>query len=374
MSEPALRLVEKKDIDKEKALDAALSQIERNFGKGSIMKLGQQDALDIEAISTGSLGLDIALGIGGLPKGRVIEIYGPESSGKTTLSLHAVAEAQKVDGTCAFIDAEHALDPGYAQKLGVNVEELLISQPDAGEQALEIADTLVRSGAIDVLVIDSVAALVPRAELEGEMGDHHVGLQARLMSQALRKLTSSVAKSNTMIIFINQIRMKIGVMFGSPETTSGGNALKFYSSVRLDIRRIGAIKDKEDVVGNHTRVKVAKNKVAPPFKTVEFDIMYGEGISKMGELIDLGVKAEIVEKSGSWFSYDSQRIGQGRENVKTFLKENPDMAEEIERKIRENAGLLVTDMITTPETDEDDGEKEGEENVVAETPDLQAGE
>ncbi len=374
MSEPALRLVEKKDIDKEKALDAALSQIERNFGKGSIMKLGQQDALDIEAISTGSLGLDIALGIGGLPKGRVIEIYGPESSGKTTLSLHAVAEAQKVDGTCAFIDAEHALDPGYAQKLGVNVEELLISQPDAGEQALEIADTLVRSGAIDVLVIDSVAALVPRAELEGEMGDHHVGLQARLMSQALRKLTSSVAKSNTMIIFINQIRMKIGVMFGSPETTSGGNALKFYSSVRLDIRRIGAIKDKEDVVGNHTRVKVAKNKVAPPFKTVEFDIMYGEGISKMGELIDLGVKAEIVEKSGSWFSYDSQRIGQGRENVKTFLKENPDMAEEIERKIRENAGLLATDMITTPETDEDDGEKEGEENVVAETPDLQAGE
>ena len=374
MSEPALRLVEKKDIDKEKALDAALSQIERNFGKGSIMKLGQQDALDIEAISTGSLGLDIALGIGGLPKGRVIEIYGPESSGKTTLSLHAVAEAQKVDGTCAFIDAEHALDPGYAQKLGVNVEELLISQPDAGEQALEIADTLVRSGAIDVLVIDSVAALVPRAELEGEMGDHHVGLQARLMSQALRKLTSSVAKSNTMIIFINQIRMKIGVMFGSPETTSGGNALKFYSSVRLDIRRIGAIKDKEDVVGNHTRVKVVKNKVAPPFKTVEFDIMYGEGISKMGELIDLGVKAEIVEKSGSWFSYDSQRIGQGRENVKTFLKENPDMAEEIERKIRENAGLLATDMITTPETDEDDGEKEGEENVVAETPDLQAGE
>tara|TARA_B100001964_G_C14129139_1_gene552022 strand:- start:7 stop:1131 length:1125 start_codon:yes stop_codon:yes gene_type:complete len=374
MSEPALRLVEKKDIDKEKALDAALSQIERNFGKGSIMKLGQQDALDIEAISTGSLGLDIALGIGGLPKGRVIEIYGPESSGKTTLSLHAVAEAQKVDGTCAFIDAEHALDPGYAQKLGVNVEELLISQPDAGEQALEIADTLVRSGAIDVLVIDSVAALVPRAELEGEMGDHHVGLQARLMSQALRKLTSSVAKSNTMIIFINQIRMKIGVMFGSPETTSGGNALKFYSSVRLDIRRIGAIKDKEDVVGNHTRVKVAKNKVAPPFKTVEFDIMYGEGISKMGELIDLGVKAEIVEKSGSWFSYDSQRIGQGRENVKTFLKENPDMAEEIERKIRENAGLLATDMITTPETDEDDGEKEGEENVVAETPDLRAGE
>ncbi|MBT7954944.1 MAG: recombinase RecA [Rhodospirillaceae bacterium] len=378
MSEPALRLVEKKDIDKEKALDAALSQIERNFGKGSIMKLGQQDALDIEAISSGSLGLDIALGIGGLPQGRVIEIYGPESSGKTTLSLHVVAEAQKTGGTCAFIDAEHALDPGYAKKLGVNVEDLLISQPDAGEQALEIADTLVRSGAIDVLVIDSVAALVPRAELEGEMGDHHVGLQARLMSQALRKLTSSVAKSNTMIIFINQIRMKIGVMFGSPETTSGGNALKFYSSVRLDIRRIGAIKDKEDVVGNHTRVKVVKNKVAPPFKTVEFDIMYGEGISKMGELIDLGVKAEIVEKSGSWFSYDSQRIGQGRENVKTFLKENPEMAAEIELKIRENAGLLATDMITTPEsdgeTDENDGEADNAEEGTAETSDLQAGE
>jgi len=378
MSEPALRLVEKKDIDKEKALDAALSQIERNFGKGSIMKLGQQDALDIEAISSGSLGLDIALGIGGLPQGRVIEIYGPESSGKTTLSLHVVAEAQKTGGTCAFIDAEHALDPGYAKKLGVNVEDLLISQPDAGEQALEIADTLVRSGAIDVLVIDSVAALVPRAELEGEMGDHHVGLQARLMSQALRKLTSSVAKSNTMIIFINQIRMKIGVMFGSPETTSGGNALKFYSSVRLDIRRIGAIKDKEDVVGNHTRVKVVKNKVAPPFKTVEFDIMYGEGISKMGELIDLGVKAEIVEKSGSWFSYDSQRIGQGRENVKTFLKENPEMAAEIELKIRENAGLLATDMITTPEsdgeTDENDGEADNAEDGTAETSDLQAGE
>jgi len=378
MSEPALRLVEKKDIDKEKALDAALSQIERNFGKGSIMKLGQHDALDIEAISSGSLGLDIALGIGGLPQGRVIEIYGPESSGKTTLSLHVVAEAQKTGGTCAFIDAEHALDPGYAKKLGVNVEELLISQPDAGEQALEIADTLVRSGAIDVLVIDSVAALVPRAELEGEMGDHHVGLQARLMSQALRKLTASVAKSNTMIIFINQIRMKIGVMFGSPETTSGGNALKFYSSVRLDIRRIGAIKDKEDVVGNHTRVKVVKNKVAPPFKTVEFDIMYGEGISKMGELIDLGVKAEIVEKSGSWFSYDSQRIGQGRENVKTFLKENPEMADEIELKIRENAGLLATDMITTPdsdgETDENDDEADNAEEGTAETPDLQAGE
>jgi recombination protein RecA len=363
MSEPALRLVEKKDIDKEKALDAALSQIERNFGKGSIMKLGQADnALDIEAISSGSLGLDIALGIGGLPEGRVIEIYGPESSGKTTLSLHVVAEAQKSGGTCAFIDAEHALDPTYAKKLGVNVEDLLISQPDAGEQALEIADTLVRSGAISVLVIDSVAALVPRAELEGEMGDHHVGLQARLMSQALRKLTSSVSKSNTMIIFINQIRMKIGVMFGSPETTTGGNALKFYASVRLDIRRIGAIKDKDDVVGNHTRVKVVKNKVAPPFKTVEFDIMYGEGISKMGELIDLGVTAEIVEKSGSWFSYDSQRIGQGRENVKNFLKENPEMAEEIEHKIRENAGLLTGEMITSPNEDKTENDNKSSED------------
>ena len=371
MSEPALRLVEKKDIDKEKALEAALSQIERNFGKGSIMKLGQADnALDIEAVSTGSLGLDIALGIGGLPEGRIIEIYGPESSGKTTLSLHVVAEAQKSGGACAFIDAEHALDPTYAKKLGVNVEDLLISQPDAGEQALEIADTLVRSGAINVLVIDSVAALVPRAELEGEMGDHHVGLQARLMSQALRKLTSSVAKSNTMIIFINQIRMKIGVMFGSPETTTGGNALKFYSSVRLDIRRIGAIKDKEDVVGNHTRVKVVKNKVAPPFKTVEFDIMYGEGISKMGELIDLGVTAEIVEKSGSWFSYDSQRIGQGRENVKNFLKENPEMAKEIEHKIRENAGLLAGEMITPP----NEGKKEDDEKNPADDLELETSE
>jgi recombination protein RecA len=369
MTDPALRLVEKKDIDKEKALEAALSQIERNFGKGSIMKLGQADnALDIEAVSTGSLGLDIALGIGGLPEGRIIEIYGPESSGKTTLSLHVVAEAQKSGGACAFIDAEHALDPTYAKKLGVNVEDLLISQPDAGEQALEIADTLVRSGAINVLVIDSVAALVPRAELEGEMGDHHVGLQARLMSQALRKLTSSVAKSNTMIIFINQIRMKIGVMFGSPETTTGGNALKFYSSVRLDIRRIGAIKDKEDVVGNHTRVKVVKNKVAPPFKTVEFDIMYGEGISKMGELIDLGVTAEIVEKSGSWFSYDSQRIGQGRENVKNFLKENPEMAKEIEHKIRENAGLLAGEMITPPnEGKKEDDEKNPGDDLELET-------
>ena len=335
MSEPALRLVEKKDIDKEKALDAALSQIERNFGKGSIMKLGQADnALDVEAVSTGSLGLDIALGIGGLPEGRIIEIYGPESSGKTTLSLHVVAEAQKNGGTCAFVDAEHALDPTYAKKLGVNVEDLLISQPDAGEQALEIADTLVRSGAINVLVIDSVAALVPRAELEGEMGDHHVGLQARLMSQALRKLTSSVAKSNTMIIFINQIRMKIGVMFGSPETTTGGNALKFYSSVRLDIRRIGAIKDKEDVVGNHTRVKVVKNKVAPPFKTVEFDIMYGEGISKTGEILDLAASIGLVEKSGAWYSYNGDRIGQGRENAKNFLKDNPEIALKIEQEIR----------------------------------------
>ncbi len=351
MTEAALRLVDKNDIDKEKALEAALGQIERSFGKGSVMKLGQHDnAIEIEAVSTGSIGLDIALGIGGLPRGRVVEIYGPESSGKTTLALHAVAEAQKTGGTCAFVDAERALDPVYAQKLGVNVEELLISQPDAGEQALEIADTLVRSGAIDVLVVDSVAALVPRAELEGEMGDHHVGLQARLMSQALRKLTSSVAKSNCLIIFINQIRMKIGVMFGSPETTTGGNALKFYSSVRLDIRRIGAIKDKDDVIGNHTRVKVVKNKVAPPFKIIEFDILYGEGISKMGELIDLGVKADIVEKSGSWYSYDSQRIGQGRENARVFLKDNPEVAATIEFKIRENAGLLAGEMMTPPET------------------------
>ncbi|MBO31940.1 MAG: recombinase RecA [Rhodospirillaceae bacterium] len=351
MTEAALRLVDKNDIDKEKALEAALGQIERSFGKGSVMKLGQHDnAIEIEAVSTGSIGLDIALGIGGLPRGRGVEIYGPESSGKTTLALHAVAEAQKTGGTCAFVDAEHALDPVYAQKLGVNVEELLISQPDAGEQALEIADTLVRSGAIDVLVVDSVAALVPRAELEGEMGDHHVGLQARLMSQALRKLTSSVAKSNCLIIFINQIRMKIGVMFGSPETTTGGNALKFYSSVRLDIRRIGAIKDKDDVIGNHTRVKVVKNKVAPPFKIIEFDILYGEGISKMGELIDLGVKADIVEKSGSWYSYDSQRIGQGRENARQFLKDNPEVAATIEFKIRENAGLLAGEMMTPPET------------------------
>ncbi len=342
MTDPALRLVEKEDMNKSKALDAALSQIERAFGKGSIMKLGQQEnAVELDAISTGSLGLDIALGIGGLPRGRITEIYGPESSGKTTLALHAVAEAQKTGGTCAFVDAEHALDPSYAKKLGVNIEDLLISQPDAGEQALEIADTLVRSGAIDVLVIDSVAALVPRAELEGEMGDHHVGLQARLMSQALRKLTSSVARSNTLIIFINQIRMKIGVMFGNPETTTGGNALKFYSSIRMEIRRIGAIKDKEEVIGNHTRVKVVKNKVAPPFKTVEFDIMYGEGISKAGELIDLGVQAGIVEKSGSWFSHDSQRIGQGRENVKHYLCEHEDLVTELRARLLELHGVDV---------------------------------
>ena len=346
MSQSALRLVENDRVDKSKALEAAVTQIERAFGKGSIMTLGSDQVVEAEAISTGSLGLDIGLGIGGLPRGRIIEIYGPESSGKTTLALHTVAEAQKAGGTCAFVDAEHALDPVYAKKLGVNIEELLISQPDAGEQALEIADTLVRSGAIDVLVIDSVAALVPRAELEGEMGDTHVGLQARLMSQALRKLTASVSKSNTMIIFINQIRMKIGVMFGNPETTSGGNALKFYSSIRMEIRRIGAIKDREEVVGNQTRVKVVKNKLAPPFKMIEFDIMYGEGISKMGELLDLGIKAGIVEKSGSWFSYDSTRIGQGRENAKTFLRENSEMAEEIERKIRQNAGLIAEEMMT----------------------------
>ena len=349
MSTNALRLVEKNTLDKNKALDAAVTQIERAFGKGSIMKLGQQDVVEADVISTGSLGLDIGLGIGGLPRGRVVEIYGPESSGKTTLALHVVAEAQKIDGTCAFVDAEHALDPVYAKKLGVDVQDLLISQPDAGEQALEIADTLVRSGAIDVLVIDSVAALVPRAELEGEMGDTHVGLQARLMSQALRKLTSSVAKSNTLIIFINQIRMKIGVMFGSPETTSGGNALKFYSSVRMEIRRIGAIKDRDEVVGNQTKVKVVKNKMAPPFKVVEFDIMYGEGVSKTGELLDFGVKAGIVEKSGSWFSYDSQRIGQGRENAKKFLSENPDVAQEIENKIRQNSGLFSEEMMAGPE-------------------------
>ncbi|MGI9510175.1 MAG: recombinase RecA [Geminicoccaceae bacterium] len=326
--------------DRQKALDAAIGQIERSFGKGSVMKLGARGtSIDIESISTGSLGLDLALGIGGLPKGRVVEIYGPESSGKTTLTLHCIAEAQKKGGVCAFVDAEHALDPGYARKLGVDIDELLISQPDTGEQSLEIADTLVRSGAVDIVVIDSVAALVPKAELEGEMGDSHVGLQARLMSQALRKLTGSINRSNCMVIFTNQIRLKIGVMFGSPETTSGGNALKFYASVRLDIRRIGQIKDKDEVVGNQTRVKVVKNKVAPPFRVVEFDIMYGEGISKTGELLDLGVKADLVEKSGSWFSYNSQRIGQGRENAKNFLRENPEIADEIEKKIRDAAGL-----------------------------------
>jgi recombination protein RecA len=354
MSQPALKLVEGSSVDKTKALDAALSQIERAFGKGSIMRLGKNDkAVEIETVSTGSLGLDIALGVGGLPRGRVIEIYGPESSGKTTLALHTIAEAQKKGGVCAFIDAEHALDPIYARKLGVQLDNLLISQPDTGEQALEICDTLVRSGAVDVLVIDSVAALVPRAEIEGEMGDALPGLQARLMSQALRKLTGSISRSNTMVIFINQIRMKIGVMYGSPETTTGGNALKFYASVRLDIRRIGAIKEREEVVGNTTRVKVVKNKVAPPFKQVEFDIMYGEGVSKMGELIDLGVKAGIVEKSGAWFSFDSTRLGQGRENSKTFLKQNPDMAAKIEQMIRQNSGLIADKILETGSAEED---------------------
>jgi len=354
VSQANLKLVEGSSMDKAKALDAALSQIERAFGKGSIMRLGKnQQAIEIETISTGSLGLDIALGVGGLPRGRIVEIYGPESSGKTTLSLHTIAEAQKLGGICAFIDVEHALDPVYARKLGVNVDELLISQPDAGEQALEIADTLVRSGAVDVLVVDSVAALVPRSELEGEMGDVQPGAQARLMSQALRKLTASISKSRTMVIFINQIRMKIGVMYGSPETTSGGNALKFYASVRLDIRRIGAIKDRDEVVGNQTRVKVVKNKLAPPFKQVEFDIMYGEGVSKLGEIIDLGVKAGVVEKSGAWFSYDSVRIGQGRENAKTFLKQNPDMAAKIEAAVRQNSGTIA-EAIMAGEKDKDD--------------------
>ena len=349
---------DKGDMDKQKALEAALSQIERSFGKGSIMRLGKNEQLvEIESVSTGSLGLDIALGIGGLPRGRVIEIYGPESSGKTTLALQTIAEAQKSGGVCAFIDAEHALDPVYARKLGVQLDDLLISQPDTGEQALEICDTLVRSGAVDVLVVDSVAALTPKAELEGEMGDSLPGLQARLMSQALRKLTGSISKSNTMVIFINQIRMKIGVMFGSPETTTGGNALKFYASVRLDIRRIGAIKDRDEVVGNQTRVKVVKNKVAPPFKQVEFDIMYGEGISKMGELVDLGVKAGIIEKSGSWFSYNSTRVGQGRENAKTFLRENPEMADEIEKAIRANSGLIAEQIL------QGDIESDGDDNI-----------
>ena len=346
MTQANLRLVEGTSVDKTKALDAALSQIERAFGKGSIMRLGKnQKAVEIDTVPTGSLGLDIALGVGGLPRGRVVEIYGPESSGKTTLTLHVIAEAQKKGGVCAFIDAEHALDTIYARKLGINLEDLLISQPDTGEQALEITDTLVRSGAVDVLVIDSVAALTPRAEIEGEMGDSQPGLQARLMSQALRKLTASISRSQTTVIFINQIRMKIGVMYGSPETTTGGNALKFYASVRLDIRRIGSIKDHDEVTGNQTRVKVVKNKLAPPFKQVEFDIMYGEGISKTGELIDLGVKAGVVEKSGAWFSYDSQRLGQGRENAKNFLKANPQIAERIEKDIRENSGLIADRLL-----------------------------
>ena len=360
MSSKLVNLMDEKG-DRKKALEAALGQIERNYGKGSVMKLGDpKNIVEIDSIPTGSLGLDIALGIGGLPQGRIIEIYGPESSGKTTLALHTVAEAQKKGGICAFIDAEHALDPLYASKLGADVEELLISQPDNGEQALEIADTLVRSGAVDVLVIDSVAALTPRAELEGDMGDSLPGLQARLMSQALRKLTASISKSNTMVIFINQIRMKIGVMFGSPETTTGGNALKFYASCRLDIRRIGAIKDREEVVGNQTRVKVVKNKVAPPFRVVEFDIMYGEGISKTGELIDLGVKSEVVDKSGSWYSYGDQRIGQGKENARQFLKDNPEIAAEIEEKVRADAGLVDVEPLK-PEDDYDAGDDELEE-------------
>jgi len=361
MTQAVLRVVAKEDSDKKRALEAALSQIDRAFGKGSVMRLGQREkAVDADAVSTGSLGLDIALGIGGLPRGRVAEIYGPESSGKTTLALHVIAEAQKNGGACAFIDAEHALDPGYAKKLGVDVENLLISQPDAGEQALEIADTLVRSGAVDVLVVDSVAALVPRAELEGEMGDIHVGLQARLMSQALRKLAGSIARSRCLVIFINQIRLKIGVMFGSPETTTGGNALKFYASVRLDIRRIGAIKDRDRVVGNQTRVKVVKNKMAPPFRVVEFDILYGEGISKLGEIIDLGAQANIVEKSGAWFSYDGQRIGQGRENARAFLRQNPEIAAKIEQAVRHDAGLVNAMMTGGPATEGAEGDEPAE--------------
>lgn len=346
-------------MDKAKALEAALGQIEKAFGKGSVMRLGEDSIVEVSAISTGSLGLDVALGVGGLPKGRIVEIYGPESSGKTTLALHVVAEAQKTGGTCAFVDAEHALDPVYARKLGVNTDSLIISQPDSGEQALEIADTLVRSGAVDVLIVDSVAALVPKAELEGDMGDSHMGLQARLMSQALRKLTGSVSKTNCMVIFINQIRQKIGVMFGNPETTTGGNALKFYASVRLDIRRIGSIKDKDEVIGNQTRVKVVKNKLAPPFKVVEFDIMYGEGVSKMGEVIDLGVKAEIIEKSGAWYSYQGQRIGQGRENTRTFLKDNPSIAAGIEEAIRAQSGQLNQALSVPPgvETEESTAEE-----------------
>ena len=368
MNKPPLRVVEGGNMDKQKALEAALAQIDKNFGKGSIMRLGANDRImEVEAISTGSLGLDIALGIGGLPRGRVIEIYGPESSGKTTLALQVVAEAQKKGGICSFVDAEHALDPVYARKLGVKVEELLISQPDDGEQALEIADTLVRSGAVDVLVVDSVAALTPKAELEGEMGDMQPGMQARLMSKALRKLTASISKSKCMVIFINQIRMKIGIMFGNPETTTGGNALKFYASVRLDIRRIGQIKDREEVVGNQTRVKVVKNKVAPPFKQVEFDIMYGEGISKTGELVDLGVKAGIIEKSGAWFSFGGERIGQGRENTKAFLKEHPKVADQIEKAVRQNAGLIVDKMLQAPpEADEAADAEEGPEGFMPE--------
>ena len=353
MAQNSLRLVEDKQVDKSKALDAALSQIERTFGKGSIMRLGaNEQVVEIETISTGSLGLDIALGVGGLPKGRVIEVYGPESSGKTTLALHVLAEAQKAGGTVAFVDAEHALDPVYARKLGVDIDELIVSQPDTGEQALEITDTLVRSNAIDVLVVDSVAALVPRAEIEGEMGDSHVGLQARLMSQSLRKLTGSINRSKCMVIFINQLRMKIGVMYGNPETTTGGNALKFYASVRLDIRRTGQIKDRDEIIGNSTRVKVVKNKVAPPFKQVEFDIMYGEGISKIGEILDLGVKAGIVEKSGSWFSYDSTRIGQGRENAKTFLKENPEICDRLEAAIRGKTDDVAEEMMVGPDAED----------------------
>ncbi|MEO0799015.1 MAG: recombinase RecA [Pseudomonadota bacterium] len=372
MNAPVLRVIEGDKVDKEKALAAALAQIEKNFGKGSVMKLGANDhTIDVEAIPTGSLSLDIALGIGGLPKGRVIEIYGPESSGKTTLALHVVAECQKRGGICGFVDAEHALDPVYARRLGVKTEDLLISQPDSGEQSLEIADTLVRSGAVDVIVIDSVAALTPKAELEGEMGDSLPGLQARLMSQALRKLTGSISKSGCMVIFINQIRLKIGVMFGNPETTTGGNALKFYSSVRLDIRRIGQIKDRDEVVGNQTRVKVVKNKVAPPFKQVEFDIMYGRGISKVGEIIDLGVKADIIEKSGAWFAYGGAKIGQGRENAKAYLRENPDIARTVEGKIRQNAGLLDDLLLGEPEP-EDDIEVDEDGVIIEETPPARA--
>ena len=360
MAAANLKLVEGKgvDLDRQKALDAALAQIDRAFGKGSAMKLGSRPAMEIETISSGSLGLDIALGVGGLPRGRVIEVYGPESSGKTTLALHVIAEAQKTGGTAAFVDAEHALDPAYAKKLGVNIDELIVSQPDTGEQALEIVDTLVRSNAIDVLVIDSVAALVPRAEIEGEMGDSHVGLQARLMSQSLRKLTGSISRSRCMVIFINQLRMKIGVMYGNPETTTGGNALKFYASVRLDIRRTGQIKDRDEIVGNTTRVKVVKNKVSPPFKQVEFDIMYGQGISKTGEILDLGVKAGLVEKSGSWFSYDSVRIGQGRENAKQYLKDNPEACDRLEAAIRGRTDAVAEEMMTGPDSDDADGGSE----------------